>query len=88
MLARGGGCWKRGFRRLSVNTISWDLARLRVKLLACAHVSTLTTSSDLLSTSVVLNLFHCWCPLNAINVVWDPQVKSDLKLETNSKCGE
>jgi len=25
--------------------------------------------------SVVLNLFHCWDPLNAIDVVWDPQVK-------------
>ena len=32
MLARGSGFWKRGFRRLSVITISWDLARLRVKL--------------------------------------------------------
>jgi len=50
MLARGGSCWKHGFRRLSVNTISWDLALLRVKLLACAHVSTLTSSSDRLST--------------------------------------
>jgi len=37
---------------------------------------------------VVLNLFHCWDPLNATDVVLDPQVKSDLKLETNSKCGE
>jgi len=25
--------------------------------------------------SVVLNLFHCWDPLNATNVVCDPQVK-------------
>jgi len=25
--------------------------------------------------SVVLNLFHCWDPLNATDVVWDPQVK-------------
>jgi len=24
---------------------------------------------------VVLNLFHCWDPLNATDVVWDPQVK-------------
>jgi len=48
MLARNS--WKRGCRRLSVNTISWDLARLRVKLLACAHLSTLTSSSDLLCT--------------------------------------
>jgi len=24
---------------------------------------------------VVLNLFHCWDPLNATNDVWDPQVK-------------
>jgi len=37
---------------------------------------------------VVLNLFHCWDPLNATDVVRDPQVKSDLKLETDSKCGE
>jgi len=26
-------------------------------------------------SAVVLNLFHCWDPLNAIDVVWDPQVK-------------
>jgi len=26
-------------------------------------------------TTVVLNLFHCWDPLNATDVVWDPQVK-------------
>jgi len=26
-------------------------------------------------TAVVLNLFHCWDPLNATDVVWDPQVK-------------
>jgi len=38
--------------------------------------------------SVVLNLFRCWDPLNATDVIWDPQVKSDLKLETNSKYGE
>jgi len=25
--------------------------------------------------TVVLNLFHCWDPLNATDVVWDPQVK-------------
>jgi len=25
--------------------------------------------------SVVLNLFHCWDPLNATDVIWDPQVK-------------
>jgi len=25
--------------------------------------------------AVVLNLFHCWDPLNATDVVWDPQVK-------------
>jgi len=25
--------------------------------------------------SVILNLFHCWDPLNATDVVWDPQVK-------------
>jgi len=25
--------------------------------------------------SVVLNLFHCWDPLNATDVVWDTQVK-------------
>jgi len=25
--------------------------------------------------SVVLNLFHCWDPLNATDVVWDPQSK-------------
>jgi len=25
--------------------------------------------------SVVLTLFHCWDPLNATDVVWDPQVK-------------
>jgi len=24
---------------------------------------------------VVLNLFHCWDPLNATDVVWDTQVK-------------
>jgi len=24
---------------------------------------------------VVLNLFHCWDPLNATDVVWDPQIK-------------
>jgi len=24
--------------------------------------------------SVVLNLFHCWDPMNATDVVWDPQV--------------
>jgi len=27
------------------------------------------------SSPVVLNLFHCWDPLNATDVVWDPQVK-------------
>jgi len=27
------------------------------------------------SIAVVLNLFHCWDPLNATDVVWDPQVK-------------
>jgi len=37
ILAREGGCWKQSFRRLSVNTISWDLAQLRDKLLACVH---------------------------------------------------
>jgi len=26
-------------------------------------------------TPVVLNLFHCWDPLNATDVVWDPHVK-------------
>jgi len=26
-------------------------------------------------STVVLNLFHCWDPLNATDVVWDPQVK-------------
>jgi len=26
-------------------------------------------------TAVVLKLFHCWDPLNATDVVWDPQVK-------------
>jgi len=26
-------------------------------------------------TAVVLNLFHCWDPLKATDVVWDPQVK-------------
>jgi len=25
--------------------------------------------------TVLLNLFHCWDPLNATVVVWDPQVK-------------
>jgi len=25
--------------------------------------------------TVVLNLFQCWDPLNATDVVWDPQVK-------------
>jgi len=50
MLARGGGCWIRGLRRLSVNTISWELALLRVKLLVSAHLSTLASSSNLLST--------------------------------------
>jgi len=25
--------------------------------------------------TVVLNLFHCWDPLNTTYVVWDPQVK-------------
>jgi len=28
-----------------------------------------------LSNSVVLNLYHCWDPLNATDVVWNPQVK-------------
>jgi len=28
-------------------------------------------------TPVVLNLFHCWDPLNATDVVWDPQVKTE-----------
>jgi len=32
-------------------------------------------SSDDAIRSVVLNLFHCWDPLNATDVVWDPQVK-------------
>jgi len=27
------------------------------------------------NSTVVLNLFHCWDPLNATDVVWDPQVK-------------
>jgi len=27
------------------------------------------------SMAVVLNLFHCWDPPNATDVVWDPQVK-------------
>jgi len=34
--------------------------------------------SDIISRyfrPVVLNLFHCWDPLNATDVVWDPQVK-------------
>jgi len=25
--------------------------------------------------TVVLNLFHCWDPLNATDVIWDPLVK-------------
>jgi len=29
------------------------------------------------ANTVVLNLFHCWDPLNATDVVWDPQVKID-----------
>jgi len=27
------------------------------------------------SSPVLLNLFHCWDPLNATDVVWDPHVK-------------
>jgi len=26
-------------------------------------------------TAVVLNFFHCWDPLKATEIVWDPQVK-------------
>jgi len=32
---------------------------------------------DILYTSVVLNLFRSWDPLNATDVVWDLQVKID-----------
>jgi len=32
-------------------------------------------SSSSNTKPVVLNLFHCWDPLNATDVVWDPQVK-------------
>jgi len=32
-------------------------------------------SCGFMPISVVLNLFHCWDPLNATDVVWDPQVK-------------
>jgi len=37
--------------------------------LLTAHVQHFTV------TAVVLNLFHCWDPLNATDVVWDPQIK-------------
>jgi len=38
------------------------------------HLVTLTSAIST-TTAVVLNLFHCWDPLNATDVVWDPQVK-------------
>jgi len=37
--------------------------------------STARVGASCCSTTVVLNLFHCWDPLNATDVVWDPQVK-------------
>jgi len=42
--------------------------------------------------AVILNLFHCWDPLNTTDVVWDPQVKTEkkyaLRNKVYSKCGE
>jgi len=40
----------------------------------CIEMKRLTVTSKAHNT-VVLNLFHCWDPLNATDVVWDPQVK-------------
>jgi len=41
------------------------------------RLNTLLTfgSRQLQYSPVVLNFFHCWDPLNATDVVWDPQVK-------------
>jgi len=37
------------------------------------------------STSVVLNLVHCWDPLKATDVVWDPQVKIEKSMRSGIK---
>ena len=60
ILARGGRCCKRRFRRLSVNTISWDLARR----LNCWSVPTLKSSSNLIIGSegvVIAEIKGGWC---------------------------
>jgi len=76
--------YKTSFIPTAVGCAFWLLA---VYAMFCTCSSCDSVTSRAIS-SVVLNLFHCWDPLNATDVVWDPQVKSDLKLETNSKCGE
>jgi len=39
------------------------------------YVAVVIVLKILIFRPVVLNLFHCWDPLNATDVVWDPQVK-------------
>jgi len=57
---------------LRLNPHSWSCSPLG---LALEQASALAVAKRDSANAVVLNLFHCWDPLNATDVVWDPQVK-------------
>jgi len=51
---------------------SLNKAQIRYATTNTCRTSLLDTT---LTRTVVLNLFHCWDPLNATDFVWNPQVK-------------
>jgi len=77
---REKSCWR--LSCASSSTARGDLVLVYVAKLdkffcldgVCSHIGKSIGLSSRISP-VVLNLFHCWDPLNATDVVWDPQVK-------------
>jgi len=64
----------RTFAAVSSGNMSAADAAVAVNWPIWLHLATQQVSNKNCKT-VVLNLFHCWDPLNATDVVWDPQVK-------------
>jgi len=67
-------------------SMALSIHSLPIYSLDCANRFCSRRSSVLsLVKPVVLNLFHCRDPLNATDVVWDPQVKIEKKYALRNK---